>query len=191
MDDIRRWFLEHEDGDFVVPPRDHPYSVVPPSSPSQTIIYTTKPRSLLAPLTDRDAASTYGVIGRCGLPSESDVHWLRRVADGFNLLFVGDADPPDLLVFSWLRSRMSLSFRGLNDTLLKECGVALGDHITIRHSPGEAAAMPLAVQCIPDWESLLGPDCTTLMKSGWKIETEALISFATVKPDVILEAIGS
>ena len=190
MEPIRKWFADFEDGEFVQH-SGYPYVLVPPSPSSPNFLYTTKPDGILSKVALCPEYSSFGVIGRYGLPDDDDVIWLNTAAGGRQILFVGDADPPDLLIFSWLRSRMNISFRGVNDTLLKQCGVDLSQHITIRHSPTEAAAVPLVIQYLPDFEKLLGSDCAALFKSGRKIEVEALINFATVEPQVMLDAMAT
>jgi hypothetical protein len=187
MDPIRKWFIDLDDGEFLQP-RGYPYVVVPPSPTSKFFLYTTKRDGILSKFALDPGIHSFGVIGRYGLPDEEDVEWLKSAAGGRQFLFVGDADPPDLLVFSWLRSRLNIAFRGLNDTLLQKCGVILNDRNTIRLSPTEAAAMQLARQQLPDLVELLGPNCTALLNAGRKIEVEALISFATVEPHVMFDA---
>lgn len=190
MDPIRKWFVDLDDGEFVQP-RGYPYVVVPPSPTSEVFLYTTKKDGILSKFWQCPEVNSFGFIGRYGLPEDEDVAWLRTASGGRKFLFVGDADPPDLLIFSWLRSRIDISFRGLNDTLLQKCGVTLRDCITIRLSPSEAAAVPLVLKDLPDVEDLLGPNCAALFKSGRKIEVEALISFAEVEPHVLLGAMST
>lgn len=192
MDRVRNWFVDHDgDGDFAISPQDHPFSVVPPASTSPCILYTTKPRSVLVPFSHTSLGFPCGFIGRYGLPDDRDLDWLRFTAQGRALIYLGDADPPDLLVFAWLRAHLRVLYRGLNDSLLAECGVALRDQISISQSGSEMAAMPLVRECLPDLGDLLGGECTAILNSGRKIEVEAMISFATAGPSAIVNAMAA
>ena len=130
-----------------------------------------------------------GVVGRHGLPNESDINWLQSTADGRRLVFVGDADPCDLLVFAWMQSRIDIVHHGLNDSLLEQCGVSLNDRMTIAQSESKSAAMPLLSAFAPQFPTLLGPNCANLIQAGRKVELEVLASFATEQPDAIAKAL--
>lgn len=190
MDRIRRWFVDHQDGenaDFLVPPPGCTYSVIPPISRSQGILYTSKPHEVLFLCSQVDALP-FGVIGRWGLPHETELDWLKSMTEDRPLCFVGDADPCDLLIFAWLKQHMEISFRGINDRLLDTCGVSLSDPITIPQSAVELTSMQLVIESLPELEDLLGCNCLELVKSGEKIECEVLSSFAKAEPDVVLRS---
>lgn len=186
---IREWFAEHDDGEFSIPPKDAPYLTIPLPLSSKYVLYTTKPQSIL--LFSRKGSSDLpcGVIGRYGLPDESDVPWLRSCASGRRFLFVGDADPCDLLVFAWLRSRVDIAFRGLSDTLLNACGVSIKNSITIPQSDSESAAMPLVHEHLPEFAELVGHGCAEVIRSGRKIEVESLIGCTALAPVEVIRAI--
>ena len=189
MDAIREWFVQHADGDFVIPARDWPFSVIPPASSNEFALYTTKPRCVVQLLSRYSPSHFCSVIGRYGLPSEDDLVWLKSCAGNGPLYFVGDADPGDLLIFSWLRSHLPISFGSINDKLLAACGVELVERITIPQSPAERAALPLVFEHLPDLARLLGSGCSGLLKSGRKVELDALASFASREPLAMVEAL--
>jgi len=91
---------------------------------------------------------------------------------------LGDAAPPDLLIFSWLRDRLPIQYVGLTDQLLLQCGVELRDNLTVQLAESEIAALPLVAQCLGDLPTHLGEWCSGLLFSGRQICVEALISFA-------------
>ena len=122
-DRIRQWFVDHADGDFSIPPAGWEFSCLPPSAAGGGIVYTTKPRPLLGARQPTFNDPVEGLIGRYGLPSESDLAWLAPLLADRRALFVGDADPADLLVFAWLRSRIEIAYRGVSDALLERCCV--------------------------------------------------------------------
>lgn len=186
---IREWFAAHDDGEFSIPPWDAPYLAFPPPLSSKYVLYTTKPQSILALFSHESSDFPCGVIGRYGLPNDSDVPWLRSCASGRRFLFVGDADPCDLLVFAWLRSRVDIAFRGLSDTVLNACGVSITDSITIWQSDSESAAMPLVHEHLPEFADLVGHDCAAVILSGRKIEVESLIGCTALAPLEVIRAI--
>lgn len=191
MDRIRQWFVDHQDGEnseFLIPPRGSSYSVIPPTSPSQVILYTTKPKALMQ-LASSGRDIPFGIVGRYGLPHEGELNWLKAATQDHAVYFLGDADPCDLLIFAWLRARMEIAYRGICDSLLRACGVEFSDQTTIACCETESASLPLVLQYLPDLEGLLGPGCFTLLKSGRKVECEVLISCATVDLVRVLDAI--
>jgi hypothetical protein len=119
--------------------------------------------------------SKVGLIARGGLPRESDVAWLRTLVGTRNLIFLGDLDPPDLLVFAWLRA-CRISHFGVNDAYLAQLRAVIPDSFTIQLSPTETAAMPLVGTALPDMQQLLGSKSTQTLNSGRKIEIEAVVS---------------
>lgn len=189
-DPIRQWFVEHDgDDEFSIPPWDAPYQVIPPPPGAGRLLYATKPWTVLRLFAGRSSELPVGLIGRVGLPHDGDVPWLRSGASGCRILFVGDADPCDLLIFAWLRRRLEISFRGLNDSLLRSCGVSITDSITIRQSESEQAAMPLVTGFLPDFPNLVGDGCAAILKRGRKLEFESLVSNAAVTPLEVVDAL--
>lgn len=161
----------------------------------------------------------FAAVLRNGLPSEADASWLATIADnpsancsrplrdrlidanspessevtdlGYSsrLVFLGDADPADLLIFAWLRELVAIEYCGLSDALLQKCGVPFENRLTIDMKPSEIAAMPLVAEHLGDLPALLGPWCAGLLAAGHKIELEALFSFATATPPQIATAL--
>lgn len=187
---IRRWFAECDDGDFSLPTRDSPYLVVPPSGGSARVLYSTKPQCVLALLSRMPSGFPGGLVGRCGLPDEDDLPWLRLWADRQRLLFLGDADPCDLLIYAWLRSRLDITYCGLSDSLLHRIGVNLDDACIIPQESSEMAAVRLVTEHLPDLAALVGERCAEIIRSGRKIEVELLVSKATISPDSVLRALA-
>src|SRR5690606_14852214 len=116
---IETWFHDHDgDGEFARSLRSVPYLLVPPQGPSGSIIYTTKPNLVLNALIRADHTAMPGLAGRYGLPATTDASWLRDLAGSREILFLGDLDPVDLMVFLWLRGRLSslnLKYMGISD----------------------------------------------------------------------------
>ncbi len=102
---IEEYFARHDDGEFTRLPPEAPYSWVTPLSPGARLIYTTKPRVLAAAVA-RAPSVHVGYLGRHGLPGAHDPEWIARLAAAHPLEFLGDLDPPDLLVFTWLCERI-------------------------------------------------------------------------------------
>lgn len=191
MDPIRQWFVDHEDAEnveFLIPPRGCHYTVIPPNSKSQPVLYTTKPYALSSILGFADDLH-FGFVGHNGLPHESEFDFVGASLQGHPVLFLGDADPCDLLIFAWLRVRTDVSYCGLSDSLLARCGVSLDERTTIPMSPDEVASMPFLAECLPEYATLLGPQCSALLSSRRKVELEALTSFSTLGPEAMVRAL--
>lgn len=188
-DETRQWFADHEDGNFAVPLLDHPYAVVLAPAKARCVLYTTKPQAMLAALCRHGFEVPCDVIGRYGLPFEADVNDLEALVGNRRLAFVGDADPCDLLIFGWLRSRIDISFRGVNDLLYERCHATLDERLTIAQSDAESAAMPLVARCVPDYASLLGSKCAGVLASGRKVEVESFVTSAVPQPRALANAI--
>jgi hypothetical protein len=187
---IRDWFAKHdgEDGDFFISSRGHPFSVVPPRDTTETVVYCTKQHCILTLFHDLCDEPSFAAILRSGLPSEAEADWLGAIVGSRRFLFLGDADPADLLIFAYLRERVAIKYLGLTDELFFQCGVPLGDNLTIAMSESELAASSLMSECFVDLQTELGKWCSGLLRSGHKVELEALFSFATCSPSQMAAA---
>jgi len=174
--EISTWFKEHGEGELVQLPTTHPYSVTVPSPGTRCLLYTTKLPSVLHALEKRRGFESTQVVGRGGLPNENDAQWLRTIADDRVIVFLGDADPADLLIFVWLRSQMPISYVGVNDVLIQKLGVRVEDFMTISLAEDEKAAIPLLANLCPDYRAVVGPQCAALLDRGRKIEIEAVVN---------------
>jgi hypothetical protein len=123
-----------------------------------------------------DGLPSIQVIGRAGLPNEDDAEWLRTLAGDRIVLFMGDADPADLLIFVWLRSQMPISHVGVSDLLAQKLGVRLRDSLSIALADDEKTALSLLANLCPEYRALVGPHCEAFLDQGRKIEIEAIIN---------------
>jgi len=176
---IERWFAEHaeeENGDFVRADRLTPYFVIPPLVSSRKVVYTTKSHGMVAAVAKSESSTDFGVIGRHGLPCESDVAWIHDIVGTRSLWFLGDLDPADLLIFAWLRARVApqaVQHLGVSDRFLQTLWIEATDRLLIRMAPSERDALPLLDIALPDWRTLVGARCTDLLQAGRKFEVEA------------------
>jgi hypothetical protein len=76
---IRDWFEEHDGdvGDFSIAPRAYPFTVVPPTDATDTIIYSTKQHPILKLLHELSIEELgnephFAAVLSCGLPSVSE-----------------------------------------------------------------------------------------------------------------------
>jgi hypothetical protein len=99
---IRDWFEQHDgdDGDFSLSPSGYPFTAVPPTDATDTVLYSTKQHPILKLLDDLGDEPRFAAILRYGLPSESDVAWLAATAGSRRLVFLGDTLSPLLAVRS-------------------------------------------------------------------------------------------
>lgn len=170
---IAAWFRQHEDGEFCVLPEEHSSLRIGEYLTAPTTVYLTKPNQIercqQAAIWPIQAA----VIGRYGLPIAADIALLRESNQVVE--FVGDADPVDLLVFAWLREHVSIRWLGVSDSLLHALGIEPWPRIQIRLAPSEQETIGQLARLCPDYRTLLGTKCTTLLEAGWKIELEGAL----------------
>ncbi len=171
---IEAWFRANEDGEFCEYPADHKSTLTGDHANSRTILYTTKGHCIPR-IGGLSLESPVAMIARYGLPSSEDLALLYPNATSINRIFIGDADPPDILVFAWLREHVPISWYGVNDDFLNRHGNRTFDCIHIALSDKEREAVQKLPQLCPDFRELLGHYCSTLLDSGFKIELEGAI----------------
>ncbi len=172
---IESWFARHDDGEFAGGMRCLPYTVIAPMPGARRIIYTTKP-TLISAVYARRVPVKLGMIVRYGLPSQADLPWIRKLVGSCELLFFGDLDPPDLMVFAWLRAALGsdrVVHLGVSDALLSALKSSSAG-ISFRCAPSEMKSLALLRQVFPDLIQTIGQDCARLVEAGNKIELEAV-----------------
>lgn len=170
MDTIESWFRAHEDGDFGILRADHPSSRVGDPTNPKTIVYTTK-QHCIPRIKDLSHLEPMAILGRGGLPLAEDLPFI--LGSSQTRSFIGDADPPDLLIFAWLREHFPIAWHGVNDGFLIRHATRDLARIRLRMSDAEREAVELLPQLCPDFRRLLGEYCSSLLDEGLKIELEA------------------
>lgn len=177
---IEEWFKSHaHDGEFVCPPRSCPYSVVGPQTDCGVVLFATKPVIVCAASDLNAKGNVLSVIGRYGLPDENDLRWIQEIVGRRKLIFLGDIDPPDLMIFAWLRDRMSpmrVEYAGISDRFLDLLGINGLESITIPWSQSERSSSVILEQIFADLEDRVGPKCFELIDREYKIEIDAVVS---------------
>jgi hypothetical protein len=171
--EIESWFQDHEDGEFVVPLPNHRSSVVGDSSAVRAVIYTTKMHCLHHRLHALNISPPVMIVGRYGLPISPDLPHLDTLPVGTRCYFLGDADPPDILAFAWLREHAAICWLGVNDRLLNLGQAPYLARLEIAMSEAEKETMRMLPDLCPDFRDLLGPYCSRTLERGFKIELEA------------------
>jgi hypothetical protein len=182
--EIESWFHDHEDGEFVVASSAHSCTVVGDFSTSRTVIYTTKVDCLRQNLRAFDVAHPVTIVGRYGLPVSTALVHLDGSPAGANCHFVGDADPPDILAFAWLREHVPIRWLGVNDELVNRNPAFERVSLEITMSDSEKQAMRTLPNLCPDFRDLLGPHCSATLDRGFKIELEAAMVNLIPRPGV-------
>lgn len=172
---IETWFREHDDGDFSIVPAKIPSARGGDSLTARTLIYTTK-RHCLPRIEIDELAHPVATLARHGLPSRDDLDFLRGGCSEVSRLFFGDADPPDLLVFAWLREHLPIHWAGVSDNFLNSRSYDGYPGIHIRLSDSERAAVAELGHLGPDYRDLLGDSCASLLENGLKIELEGALA---------------
>ena len=173
---IETWFRAHEDGEFGILPPDHASALRGERRAARTIIYTTKPHCLSRIISLSGFPQPIAMIGRYGLPATTDLAFFDDLAERASCVFVGDADPPDILVFAWLKEHIPIAWSGVNDEWLlprDKCDLAA---ISIPMSNAEKSTVPELSSFCPGFRDMLGECCSSLLDSGFKIEVEGAIA---------------
>jgi hypothetical protein len=119
------------------------------------------------------------MIARYGLPHACDINGLQGLIGKHELLFLGDMDPADLLVFAWLREKLDfaqIKYLGVGDKYLDGLKVKIPDSFTMQLCKSELASRPLLEKVCPDFRELVGVRGANLLDGGRKIEIEAVVS---------------
>lgn len=178
---IEKWFRRHDgDGEFVSPARCSAYTVIGSEGEPGNVLFTTKPALMVKVLDRYPIPGTFALLGRVGLPAATDVGWMRNFIGKQKLMFLGDMDPVDLLIFAWLREHLGSTkvvYLGVSDRVIDVAGVKLSPANTIPLSKSEQKALPLLSQALPGFETAIGPNCAAALTQGRKMELEAVVCF--------------
>ncbi len=175
VESIEDWFRCHDDGQFSANTKRVRSTRIGNCELAATIIYTTKHLYLSRVKGIESLPQPIATIGRYGLPINDDLWFVRGSTKLSTRIFIGDADPPDILVFAWLREHFPIEWHGVNDEFLKHHGNRDRDSITIRMSQNELASIPNLKRLCPDFRDLLGEYGSSLVDGGFKIELEGAI----------------
>lgn len=178
VDEIEAWFLAHKDGEFGVAPSDYASVRIGDAATARTIVYTTKHQCLRRIRDLSQLPEPIATLGRYGLPTDDDLPFVCRSSP--TRIFIGDCDPPDILVFAWLREHLPIVWHGVNDDFLERHGTRSLDWIRIPLSAAERKAVSVLPQLCPDFRTLLGKYCSSIIDDGFKIELEG----AVIDPNV-------
>lgn len=179
---IEEWFTKCEgDIEFVRCEQADGYIVSGPSNtPARSVyVYATKPSCVLKAKKNYVDFNAIGLICRTGLPNIDDMTWIRKVLEQHELMFLGDMDPGDLMVFAWLRAhldRAQITYLGISDEYINHLGVELPEAYIMSCAPSEQASLAVLGTMVPDYRELVGPRCAGLLDKGQKIELEAIVS---------------
>lgn len=110
------------------------------------------------------------VLGRYGLPAVADLPFV--LGNSPQRVFLGDCDPPDILIFVWLREHLPIVWHGVNDEFLERHGTRSFDEIRIPMSDAERATVSILPRLCPDFRQLVGEYCASILEDGFKIEIE-------------------
>ena len=192
---IDEWFTRCGDGiEFVRCGRADPYAVIGPSRPKSrpTYVYATKTSCILDARQEHPEFDVIGLISRVGLPNAEDVPWISGLIGQGQLVFLGDMDPVDLMVFAWLKARLkhaSLTYLGISDGYLSQLGVVVPEAFIMSCAPCERSSLTLLGSVLPDFRELIGPVCAALLDDGRKIELEAVVSSLSPPGPLLLPAL--
>jgi len=95
------------------------------------------------------------------------------------LFYLGDLDPPDLMIFAWLREKLlpkPIRNLGISDAYLTHLNAVLPPTFVMQCSPSERRALKVLRKVFPDLAETVGAVAAQLLREGRKIELEAVVS---------------
>jgi hypothetical protein len=191
---VEKWFADHDaDGEFVCHVRAVPYSVIGPAPVAGSLVFATKPTLVSVAIHVEGSAAGLSLVGRYGLPREADLNWIIPMIGTRELLFLGDMDPPDLMVFAWLRDRLrpkQVRFLGVNDQFLDVSGISAPESFAIPLAGSERRSLAVLPEVLPDFREIVGPHCAQMLESEYKIEIEAILNAAQSPAASLFSAFG-
>jgi hypothetical protein len=176
---IERWFATYnETADFLSPSRRDFFRVIGPRKNADRIIYCTKASIVDRIIEEHGNEFDVGAICQYGLPVETDIGWLLDTIGERRLLFLGDLDPADIMIFAWLRARLPrarVTHFGINDELISRLEYEIPPNHQIPLNDTERKSVTQLKTFVPDFAELLGQKCLAVLDSHFKIELEALL----------------
>lgn len=178
--EIEAWFAHvGGDGEFVLSPRAAPFAVIGPANSAARMVYTTKPAAVSAAINMGDASGQLGMLGRYGLADAGQLDWLVGVVGFCDLLFLGDMDPVDLMIFARLRARLHprpIGHLGVSDAYLSKLRLSPAQCHSLPCNPSEAESLSILDDVLPDLAEVVGPACASLLLQRRKIELDAVVT---------------
>ena len=190
---IEAWFAQHsEDGEFA---RAEPVAITafPPTNVPGRFVCATKARPALLALDQCGESARVGVMALSGLPSDIHAAWISHEVADYEVFFLGDLDPVDLLIFACLRAKLHpkpIVYLGISDVYLRALKVSLPEPFVQRCAPSEQESMSLLSTVFPDYREVVGESCSRLLEQARKIELEAVVSALGSPAALLLPALG-
>lgn len=169
-------FRNHNGGEFNSGDVRGTYTVIGPSDLGRGYLFVTKPALVASTL---KVLPPCGMIGRYGLPSVSDAQWLRELVGVRKLVFLGDMDPVDLLIYLSLRERVhpvQLVCAGVSDALLSALAIRVPESFTLKFSAEEEDVYLRHQPVFNSLASEIGEVCLAMLSARRKIELDAIVS---------------
>lgn len=168
--EIAEYFAFVDDGEFCPQDRFNGMTVDGNLEAASTIVYVSKPPCVSRLRPPSNAANPLVTVANYGIPTKRDLSMLSDV--NAKMYFIGDADPPDLLLFAYLRNLLPISWFGVSDGFLNTYETRHLAWITCRQSDTELASHGMVEQFCSDYKELIGEYCATIFAAGHKIEIE-------------------
>jgi len=186
---IEDWFKQHQgDGEFAYEPRSTPHVLIGPGSHTKWFILSTKPQGVAAAIQKSERPEQFALLGRYGLPQADDLTWIRKLLKNHKVCFIGDLDPPDLLIYLWWCAKLrpqKVVHWGINDELLKQLAIPVARNNTVSLTPSEQEAVSFLWQLRPGIAKVTGEECALLLTHGRKMELDAVLT-NVVSPELVL-----
>lgn len=143
-------------------------------------IYSSKPGSITSRLTSNSADVGKTIIGAYGIPMQKRRQWLQDAAMSSTVWFLGDLDGTDIMSYCALSDGAvsgGIRYFGICDSLLAKFNIPMAslEPYLIPATSAETAAIEALREMGLSIEAIVGPDCSSILQGGNKIEIEGLL----------------
>lgn len=185
-DRIEAWWEDNTDeGDCVLSDGLTPFSVRVPPARAQRVIVTPKPRRVIGMIEKGWLEADSCVVGQYALPTRNEWNFFRPLIEKKPLIFLGDLDVTDILIFHWMKSfpaTKHMVYCGINDEFLDAVRFKCREEFLIRLQEPEQRCFEEFKKVFTRFREQLGNDSFALLSRGVKLELEAVTNYAKGPP---------
>jgi hypothetical protein len=177
---VVQWVAEHGDAELCLGSDEISETEMSWRNMGLPGLYSSKPGSVTSRLTSDDPGLRKIVIGAYGVPIGRRRKWLQDASLGNSIWFLGDLDGADIMAYCSLAdgaTSEAIRYLGICDGLLDRFNLQLAtlQQYLIPATLAEVAAIEELGQMGLSVEAIVGPGCSSVLRTGKKLEIEGLL----------------